>query len=54
MYLYKSHFGEYYSYTIELDDDDLYCERCNDTDTFIGTYETEEEKEKLISEHENR
>ncbi len=52
MYLYANHMGGYYDSSHEMDYDDLYCETCGDSDTLIGEYETEEERERLIEEWE--
>lgn len=41
VYIYESHMGGIYFSDYEYDYDDLYCEECGDSDTFIGTASTE-------------
>lgn len=50
MYYYQSHLGHWYAEEVEIDEEDLYCETCNDSDYFLGFYETEEE---FLEAHEN-
>jgi len=38
-------YGNLYSSNSELSFDELYCEECGDSDTYLGTFETEEEAE---------
>lgn len=46
MYYYISHMGSgLYSSDEYLSYDDLYCETCGDSDTYLGYFETEEEAE---------
>lgn len=40
MYYYESHMGGIYTSVEYYDFDDLYCEECGDSDTFLGDYET--------------
>ncbi len=42
VYIYESHMGGIYFSDYEYDYDDLYCEECGDSDTFIGTASTAE------------
>ena len=44
MYIYEDHLnGNLYSTTYELSWKDLYCETCDDTDVFIGEYDSWED-----------
>lgn len=52
-YLYKDHlFGGYYSSNFEQDYEQLYCDQCGDSDTFIGEYETDAEMQALVEKEE--
>lgn len=43
-YYYVDHlYGNLYSSSSKLSYDDLYCEECGDSDTYLGAFETEEE-----------
>lgn len=47
LYWYASHLGGViYSSKYKISDDDLYCESCGDSDTYLGRFETEEEAHK--------
>ena len=46
-YLYESCVGTYYSTDEAQTYEQMDCEQCGDSDTFIGTYETEEERKQL-------
>ena len=48
MYLYESHLGGLYSNEYQIDDDDLYCEQCGDSDEELGEANTFEEAWELI------
>ena len=50
-HLYISCLGEFYSTDEPQSVDDLYCGKCGDTDWYIGTYETEVERERLEKEY---
>lgn len=39
MYFYDSHLGGFYSSDYFKDYDELYCETCGDSDTYLGSYE---------------
>lgn len=43
LYWYASHLGGIYSSTHRIEDDDLYCDQCGDSDEYLGQFETEEE-----------
>lgn len=43
MYIYEGHMGDLYVTDEALDDEDLYCEVCGDSDWLIGYAETREE-----------
>ncbi len=47
-YLYECHMGGYYEDEESLDLEDLHCEKCGDSDTLVGFFETDEEREALI------
>ena len=49
MYIYESHMGGLYVSEFELDD--LYCEQCGDSDTYIGEAYTLEEASKLLKDN---
>ena len=48
MYIYEGHMGGLYSSDELLDYEDLYCETCGDSDTYIGCAETKEEAWNLL------
>ena len=48
MYIYEGHMGGLYSSDELLDYEDLYCETCGDSDTYIGYAETKEEAWNLL------
>ena len=48
MYIYEAHMGGLYSSDELLDYEDLYCETCGDSDTYIGCAETKEEAWNLL------
>lgn len=39
-HLYESHLGGLYTSEDVLDYDELYCEQCDDSDTYLGSFET--------------
>ena len=44
IYFYENHLGgNIYTTDYEQDYDDLYCEECGDSDTFLGAYESWED-----------
>lgn len=44
MYFYENHlYGNIYTTDYEQDYDDLYCEECGDSDTFVGEYDSWED-----------
>ena len=44
MYFYENHLGgNIYTTNYEQDYDDLYCEECGDSDTFLGEYDSWED-----------
>lgn len=43
MYVYESHLGGLFTVLDELDFEEIYCEECGDTDSFIGYADTREE-----------
>lgn len=40
MYVYSSHLGHYFTSDIELDEGTLFCEACDDTDVFVGEFDS--------------
>ena len=48
MYIYKDHRGGFFTSDVELTEEELYCEACNDSDTYIGYAETKEEALKVL------
>lgn len=49
MYIYENHLdGGLYTSDYELDYEDLYCEQCGDSDSYIGEAETREEAYELL------
>lgn len=48
MYIYEGHLGGLYTSDYVLDYDDLYCETCGDSDTYIGYADTREEAWELL------
>lgn len=50
MYIYESHLGGLYTSDYVLDYEDLYCEVCGDSDTYIGYADTREEAWELLEE----
>lgn len=51
IWIYESHMGGIYTSDEPLEWEDLYCETCNDSDTLIGTAETEAECERLVKDY---
>ena len=52
MHWYIDHlYGNLYSSIDYLDYDDIYCEECGDSDTYLGYFESEEEAEKAYREY---
>ena len=52
MYYYIDHlYGTLYASSCDLDYDDLYCEECGDSDTYLGYFETEEEADEAYREY---
>lgn len=49
MYLYESHLGGFYESLDYLDPDELHCETCGDSDSYIGSFDTPEEKVRLLA-----
>jgi len=49
MFLYETCTGTLYETEEELSYEDLQCEICGDSHSFIGEFQTEEEKKLLIS-----
>lgn len=47
-YFYESHMGGIYTTDEERDFDDLYCETCGDSDTYIGYAATKTQARKII------
>lgn len=43
MYIYENHLGGLYTADDLIDDEQLYCEECGDSDTLVGYAETREE-----------
>jgi hypothetical protein len=43
MYFYESHLGGLYTSNIKYSYDDLYCEECGDSDTYLGKYDSWED-----------
>jgi len=52
MHLYKGHLGGYYNNYKKLSAPELYCCECDKYDKHLGTYNTPEEREKLIKTYE--
>ena len=48
MYIYEGHLGGLYTSDYVLDYEDLYCETCGDSDTYIGYADTREEAWALL------
>ena len=48
MYIYEGHLGSLYTSDHYLDDEDLYCEQCGDSDWLIGYARTREEAWDLL------
>jgi len=48
MYIYESHMEGYYTSDFQLDYDDLYCEQCGDSDTYIGEVNNKKEAKRLL------
>ena len=48
MYIYESHMGGLYTSDEPLDYEDLYCDRCGDSDWLVGCAETREEAWNLL------
>ena len=48
MYVYESHMGGLYTSYGELDYEQIYCEECGDSDSFIGYADAREEAWKLF------
>lgn len=48
MYIYEGHMGSLYVSEEMLDDEDLYCETCGDSDWLIGEADTKEEAWELL------
>ena len=53
MYIYEGHMGGLYSSDELKDYEDLYCETCGDSDTYIGYAETKEEAWNLLKDDVN-
>lgn len=48
MYVYEGHLGNLFTSEEPLDFEDLYCEECGDSDTFLGQASTREEAWDLL------
>lgn len=48
MYIYESHMGGLYVSDDDLSYEELHCEECGDTDTYVGYADTKEEAWKLL------
>lgn len=48
MYIYESHMGDLYATQEPLNDDELYCETCGDSDTYLGCANNKKEAKKLL------
>ena len=53
MYIYENHMGGLYVSEEPLENEDLYCEQCGDSDFLIGYADTKEEAWNLLREDTN-
>lgn len=53
MYLYESHLGGFYMSDKYLDYDDLYCDECGDSDSFLGVFNNKKELKQLLKRYED-
>lgn len=53
MYIYEGHLGSLYTSDRYLEDDELYCEQCGDSDWFIGHAETKAQAWDLLKDYTN-
>ena len=51
LYIYEGHLGGLYVEDYYLDFDDLYCEACGDSDTYVGQASTAEEAWELLKDN---
>lgn len=48
MYIYENHLGGYYTSDTMCDHEEMYCEQCGDSDTYLGEASSKKAIRKLL------